>query len=160
MILFLFPIKYRHQVEYFSEKYGLSESLVASVINIESRYDKKAISEVGAKGLMQIMDSTADECIRKLGIAETWDIFDVEDNMEVGCFYLKYLLDIFEGNVINALCAYNWGLGNVRSWIDAGNCDVAGNITNIPVNETANYIKKYKVCYWVYSKIYNYNVEA
>ena len=79
-IFILFPRKYRIQIEYYSAKYDLPEYLIASVINIESGYNPNAVSSVGAKGLMQIMDSTAEECKVKLGWKEDLDIFDIENN--------------------------------------------------------------------------------
>lgn len=138
----------------YSYEYNLSKSLVASVINIESHYDSKAISDAGAIGLMQLMPNTAEEIARKLGV-EDYDLNDVEINIRFGCYYLRYLLDMFDENIINSLCAYNWGLKNVQNWLHEGNLDDSGTITNIPVDETRGYIKKYKFNNIVYSKILN-----
>lgn len=152
-----FPKKYKLQIEEFAIEYNLPKSLVASVINIESGYDDSAVSSAGAVGLMQLLPDTAYDCAGRLGIDVTYEqLFDKTTNIRLGCFYLRYLLDLFEGNIINVLCAYNWGYGNVRNWIALGNIDMAGTITKVPVEETKNYLKKYKVCSWVYEKIYKY----
>ena len=61
---------------------------------------------------------------------------------------------MFEGNIVNTLCSYNWGLNNVKKWLNDGNFDEDGTITNIPVKVTRGYIKKYKVNSFVYKNIY------
>ena len=69
---------------------------------------------------------------------------------------MKYILDYYDGNVINALASYNWGLNNVNNWLGKGNLDENGTIANIPVEETKNYIKKYNSNKFVYKNIYKY----
>lgn len=150
LLFLLFPRKYTAEINKYSHEYNLEPSMVASVINIESGYDKNAISNAGAVGLMQLLPSTASECARKMGLNfDENQLFDVDINMRIGCYYLRYLLDIFDGNVTNALCAYNWGLGNVNDWMSAGNVE-DGTINNIPVKETRSYVRKYRVNKVVY----------
>lgn len=157
LVLILFPQKYKEEITLLGQKYSLSPYLIASVINIESGYNPREISPVGAEGLMQIMPTTAEECAHKLKLVlNEGDIFAVDVNMEIGCYYLSYLIKIFDGNITNALCAYNWGLGNTKEWIESGNIDELGNITNIPVQETRNYLKKYNLNKFVYKNLYNY----
>lgn len=157
LLFVLFPKKYRSEIEEYALEFNLPQSLVASVINIESGYDDNAISKAGAMGLMQLLPKTAFDCASRLGIEVSEEqLFDRNINIRLGCFYINYLLDLFDGNLINSLCAYNWGYGNVRNWIALGNVDSDGTITNIPIGETRNYLKKYRVCGWVYEKIYKY----
>jgi soluble lytic murein transglycosylase len=131
--------------------------MVASVINIESSYDENAISKANARGLMQLLPSTAFDCAKRMGIViSEEDLFNEETNMMIGCFYLSYLLDLFDGDIVNTLSAYNWGLGNVRDWIALGNVNENGTIRNIPVKETKDYIQKYNVNYFVYGRIYKF----
>jgi soluble lytic murein transglycosylase len=157
LLYYLFPQKYRAEIEKYSALYNLPKSCVASVINIESRYDPNVVSNAGAMGIMQLLPSTAFDCADRLGIdIEEKQLFVVETNIMLGCFYLRYLLDQFDGNWINSLAAYNWGYGNVRDWIAIGNVSEDGTIINIPAKETKQYLKKYKVCRFVYEKIYNY----
>ena len=152
-----FPKKYRSDIDIYAKEYNLSSTLVASVINIESGYNESAVSRVGAVGLMQLLPDTAYDCAKRIGISVTYEqLFDKSTNLRLGCFYLRYLLDLFDDNLINALCAYNWGYGNVCNWIELGNVDNEGTITNIPVKETKDYLKKYKVCKFVYGKLYKY----
>lgn len=153
----LFPKKYEGLITIYANKYSLKKAMVASVINIESSYKKDSVSGVGAIGLMQLLPTTAFDCANRLGFEIDEDgIFEPETNIELGCYYLSYLLDLFDENIINALCAYNWGLGNVKNWIELGYVDDSGTVTEIPVSETKNYIKKYKVNIFVYEKLYKF----
>lgn len=156
-ILFVFvrfPTRYTNYINEYSNKYNVPKDMVASVINIESGYDKNAISESGACGLMQIMPSTAFDMASRLDIDISYeDLFVPEININLGCYYLRYLLDMFDGNKINTLSAYNWGLRSVKNWIASGNVDENGNVINIPVLETQNYLKKYNTNEFVYKNI-------
>lgn len=155
--IIIFPRKYRAEITLSVQEFGLSESMVASIINIESGYDSEAISKAGAMGLMQLLPSTAYECASKLNISiEEEDMFVQEISIRLGCFYIRYLLDLFDNNLVNTLCAYNWGYGNVCNWIASGNVDSEGTITNIPIKETRQYIRKFKVCRFVYKNFYGY----
>lgn len=88
------------------EKYA-EPRLVKAVMGIESRFNPKAVSPVGAAGLMQLMPATAMD----LGLTEE-QRFDPDKNVEAGSRYLKQLEDQFGDKKI-ALAAYNWGMGNV-----------------------------------------------
>ena len=157
VILFfaMFPRKYNDLIDKYSQEYNLDKYLIASVINIESGYDANCVSKAGAIGLMQILPSTAFDIADRIGIEiEENDLFNEEINIQLGSFYLRYLLDLFDGNINNTLSAYNWGLSNVKNWINDGNIDETGTITNIPVRETSNYLKKFKANKFVYKNIY------
>lgn len=154
-IYLLYPVKYTEYISKYSQEFGLDKKLVYSVINIESSYKKDSLSKAGAVGLMQLLPSTASDMAKRLDIDDDFDLYNEEINIKLGCYYLAYLLDFYEGNVINSLCAYNWGLSNVNNWIKNGNKDKNGTITNIPVKETSNYIKKYKFNYFIYDKFHN-----
>lgn len=107
-----------------ASKFGISENLIKSVIRTESAGKHDAVSPVGAKGLMQLMDGTASD----MGVK---DSFDPNQNIMGGSKYLKYLLDRFDNDTETALAAYNAGPGNVEKY---------GGIP--PFNETQNYVKK------------------
>jgi len=144
----LFPIKYKDIIVEYSGVYELQPELVSSLINAESGYNKDAVSSQGAMGLMQLLPSTAKEVANKLNLSK-YDLNNPKDNIQIGCYYLKYLLDYYEGDSIYALCAYNAGLNNIKYW------DFQGDIEKIPVEQTKNYVKKiikhikvYKVFYY------------
>ncbi len=85
-----------------SERYSVNWTLVKAVIKAESNFNPTAVSRKGAKGLMQLMPVTANA----LGIN---DPFDPEENLRGGVSYLRYLLDLFQGDLRLALAAYNAG---------------------------------------------------
>ena len=150
-----FPKRYEKEIRYFANKYNLSEVVVYSVINIESGFNPKSTSTAGAIGLMQLLPTTAEDCANRLDIPYQKDkLLEVNYNLELGCFYLSYLLDIFDDNMDNVLAAYNWGLGNVKDWIAIGNANGNGSIINIPTKETKEYLEKFKVNKFIYQKIY------
>jgi soluble lytic murein transglycosylase-like protein len=85
-----------------AETYGVDCALVKAVIKAESNFNPTAISRAGAKGLMQLMPRTANA----LGVTNS---FHPEDNIEAGVYHLRYLLDLFKGDLRLALAAYNAG---------------------------------------------------
>src|SRR6185436_10290089 len=83
---------------------GVDPRFIHAVIKQESKYDPKAVSYVGAEGLMQMMPATA----KRFGLK---DPFDPKANVEAGTKYLKWLLKRFDGDVSLALAGYNAGEG-------------------------------------------------
>lgn len=86
----------------YAQLYNLDYRLVKAVIATESCFDVRAVSRVGAKGLMQLMPATA----KKLGVQ---DVFDAEDNIRGGARFLRLMLDRFDQDKSLALAAYNAG---------------------------------------------------
>lgn len=96
-------------VKEMSAKYGVPAEFVKSVIGAESNFNPKAVSHVGARGLMQLMPGTAAD----LGVK---DSFDIRQNVEGGVKYLRQMMDMFGEDKRLALAAYNAGPGAVKKY--------------------------------------------
>jgi soluble lytic murein transglycosylase len=107
-----------------AREHRVSPGLVKAVIHTESAFDPRAVSPKGALGLMQLMPRTA----KRLGVQ---DPFDPRDNIDGGTRYLRYLMDLYRGNLPLALAAYNAGEGAVETH---------GGIP--PYGETRRYVRK------------------
>ncbi len=115
------------------QKYGVDQSLIKAVIQVESGGYPLAVSKAGARGLMQLMPGTAAD----LGVTNP---FDPAQNIMGGTRYLRNLLDRYRGDVKLALAAYNWGMGNLEKRPES-----------MP-RETKNYISQVENYYRNYSK--------
>lgn len=99
--------KYEDIIEKASSEYGIPKNLIKSVIAAESAGNHTAVSPAGAKGLMQLMDGTAQD----LGVNNS---FNPEENIFGGTNYLNKMLNKFDGSLELALAAYNAGPRNVE----------------------------------------------
>lgn len=116
--------KYEEIINQASKTYGVDTNIIKSVILAESAGNARAQSSTKAKGLMQLMDSTA----RSLGVNNVWD---PKENIFGGTKYLAGLLRQYNGNLKLALAAYNAGPGNVDRYNGVP-----------PFNETKTYISR------------------
>jgi soluble lytic murein transglycosylase len=139
------PLRHEDVIRQQAADKGLDPSLIAGVIYVESRF-RDQTSHAGAKGLMQILPTTADYIARKSGGTrfEQGDLARPQINIAYGSWYLRYLLDHYEGNELLALAAYNAGEGKVDGWVqDAAfkgeSFEVA---THIPFAETRDYVTR------------------
>lgn len=154
----IYPKKYSEHVENYSDEYNVDPLLVYAVIKVESNFDNNVVSKSNAKGLMQLMDSTATEISRNIICDKSFEcgmLFDEETNIKIGVKYLSELLERYEGNIYVALAAYNAGIGNVDTWIEQGIIKADGSdIENIPYKETNTYVRKIVRDYGIYKKLY------
>jgi soluble lytic murein transglycosylase len=111
------PLRHDDIIRQQAADKNLDPALIAAVIYEESRF-RDQTSEAGARGLMQITPATARE-IERLSGGSTFvleDLGDPDINIAYGTFYLRHLLDIYGGNEVPALAAYNAGPGQVDEW--------------------------------------------
>ena len=137
-------------MEKYSEENGLDKYLVYAVIKAESNFNPNVKSNADARGLMQLMEETAVErsnVIENEDI-EAYDLYDPETNIKLGTSYLSYLLELYDGNTVLAIIAYNAGLGNVQQWIQDGIIKQDGSdIENIPYQEGNDNLYTYDYIY-------------
>lgn len=105
----LFPSGYDSYIMDASSRYALDHRLIKSVIQVESGFNRLAVSRKGARGLMQLMPETAK-------LMRVRNSFDAEQNIRGGSAYLRDMLDTFNGNVRHALAAYNAGPEAVKRY--------------------------------------------
>jgi soluble lytic murein transglycosylase len=122
-------------VDRFSRANDLPPALVHAIIKAESNGQRKAVSRKGAKGVMQLMPFTS----KRLRVA---DPFDPIENIEGGIKYIKELLVTFQGDITNAVAAYNAGPAAVRKY---------GGVP--PYQETRLYVRRVMDLYRQYSAV-------
>ncbi|MDW6003147.1 transglycosylase SLT domain-containing protein [Vibrio mangrovi] len=140
-----FPRAYLKWFEFFGNKHNIDPITLMSLARQESAMDIKAHSPVGAKGLMQLLPSTARHVAKKyqLQYHSSSDLFNVKKNIELGSQYLNELLARYEGNRVLAFAAYNAGPYRVDQWLNDsdGELDVYRFIELIPFRETRGYVQ-------------------
>ena len=132
---------------------GIDPYLVAGLIREESLYDSRAISRVGALGLMQLMPKTANRVARRLGLnpPSQSELFNAQTNIQLGANYVGQLVQEFKGNLVYAVAAYNAGPHVVRRWIAQDpDADPDEFVERISYRETRGYVKRVLGSYRVY----------
>ncbi len=155
----MYPKKYETEVTMYAEKYQVEENLIYALIKAESNFNEGATSHKGAIGLMQLMEETAKDVVRKnaLELEEENiknELLIPENNINVGTKYLSTLLEKYQNKGI-ALAAYNAGIGTVDNWLEKGIIKSDGSdIENIPFKETNQYVRKILRDYEIYCGLY------
>lgn len=123
------PETYDSHIDETCRLYGVDPDLVRAVIWVESNYNPRAVSNKGAKGLMQLIPDTG----KRFGVK---DLFDPEQNITGGVKYLRFLMELFRGNTSLALASYNAGEETVQRYNGIP-----------PYRETRDYVKKISTIY-------------
>ena len=152
----VYPLKYERLIRSHSSEYDLDPYLIMGIISAESQFEADAISHKDAMGLMQIKEETAKWCIDHFELdADIRDIYEPDTNIMIGCAYIDYLTDMFEGKTDVAIAAYNAGQGNVKKWLsDNRYSDDGKTLKNIPFDETEKYVKKVRNREKIYRDLY------
>ena len=148
-----YPIKYKQEIIEQANLNQLNVFLVFSLIKVESNFKEDAISNKGAKGLMQITESTA-KYIAQMLKEEQGDLLSAKTNIKYGCYYLRYLIKRFKSER-TAIIAYNAGEGITSRWLE--NKEIissSGEIEKIPYKETEEYVKRIYKSFGKYKKLY------
>ena len=151
-----YPMKYSSYVEKYAKENNISEYLVYAVIKTESGFRTDARSDVGARGLMQIMEDTFDWIKFKRGDTDTvyYDMYSAEKNIEYGCWLLGFLYEEF-GDIDCVAAAYHSGRGNVNNWLSDRRYSADGiHLDYIPISDTAHYVDKINATMEVYVRLY------
>lgn len=154
-LLFRYPVEYSAAVEDAAAEFDVPKELIYAVIHTESGFRADARSRAGAKGLMQIIDSTNVWIAQKMGEeAVENDVFVPGINIRRGTWYLAYLHRQF-GTWREAVAAYNAGYGRVKGWLDDRAYSADGmTLTQIPIKETREYVERVFRARDIYAELY------
>lgn len=163
----MYPIGYQSLIQKSAAQNQVDPLLVASVVRVESQFHQKDVSHAGAIGLMQLMPDTAqwiaDEMTQQgtklVGDASSQtnakNLASPELNIQLGTWYIHYLIVQFHGNEVAAIAAYNGGPKRVNEWLSSGVWNGhLQNITDIPVGETRHFVDRVFYNYDLYKRIY------
>ncbi len=149
---------YEEYVQKYAQEYNVDENLIYALIKAESNFNSKAKSSKDAIGLMQLMESTAQDVCKKTDLQISSDelsekLLEPDININIGTKYLSILIQKY-GNIEIAITAYNAGIGTVDTWIEKGIINADGsNVENIPYKETNNYVRKILRDYKIYTNL-------
>ncbi|MDE5080663.1 MAG: transglycosylase SLT domain-containing protein [Trichodesmium sp. St18_bin1] len=151
----LYPFPYLETIVKWSNKRELNTVLVTALIRQESRFMPKIKSVVGATGLMQVMPKTGEETAKKINLV-SYDLENVNDNVNLGTHYLDLTHKEYKNNSMLAVASYNAGPNAVSRWLKQfGFDDVDAFVDKIPYPETRGYVESVFENYWNYLQIYN-----
>jgi soluble lytic murein transglycosylase len=153
----LFPFPYQDVVRKFTEERKIDPYLVISIMKQESKFKEHARSQAFARGLMQLIPSTAMDMATDLGIVEfsLEQLYKPEMNINLGTRYVQNMIGKFGPRVEVIAASYNGGESNVRRWLSlVGSDEVIEFYSNIDLPETKNYVSIVKTNYEMYRRIY------
>lgn len=135
-----FPVAHENLFFTLGKKHQVPTSFALAIARRESAFRVDAISEKGARGLMQLMPSTA-KFIKKTSLSPS-SLFEPETNLDLGLAYLSYLQEKWDERLVLVAASYNAGWQKVSQWLPQ-NVPVETDvwIDNIPYKETREYVK-------------------
>ncbi len=139
-----YPTPYHDTIQSYARENDLDEAWLYGLIRQESRFIGHAKSSVGASGLMQVMPATAKWIARRLGLGgyQAAMIHDLDTNVQFGTHYMRYTLDVMDGQSVLATAAYNAGPARPKRWAARQAMEGAIYAESIPLKETREYVKK------------------
>jgi soluble lytic murein transglycosylase len=152
----LYPICFEDIIREYALKYEIDPLLVMAMIREESRFNSWDESTAGARGLMQIIFSTAEWIAQKINIIDFNDemLFSPKVNINLGCWYIHYLKEKFSNDYILMISGYNAGPGITDQWLERyDQSDLDNFVENIPYAETREHIKKVMKSYQMYKRL-------
>ncbi|OUM97746.1 MAG: hypothetical protein BAA04_10875 [Firmicutes bacterium ZCTH02-B6] len=162
MLRRLFPIPFAREIAAAAEANALDPFLVAALVRVESGFNPRAVSSRGARGLMQVMPDTGQWIAAQMGWT-AFDpelLFDPELNLRMGTWYLRALLEQFDGRPAVALAAYNAGRTRVQEWLVQGRWDGREEtLADIPFPETRNHVRRVLTTLDTYRWLYDGSFE-
>ncbi len=155
----LYPLVFEAQVGMNAKKFGIDPFWILSIMREESHFKVDTLSRSNAMSLMQILPSTGKWIAGKLGEKGFKKdlLWNVDLNIRYGAWYLRYLADLFNGDLYLASASYNGGQGNIQRKVEAGphaGLPVLDRLDRVPLPETRDYYKKVMSSHWNYTRLY------
>ena len=152
-----YPTVFGHLVEAETERYGFDPLLFLALIRQESRFNPRAVSYAGARGLTQVMPATGEWIATRIGPDDlrTEMLSRPSLNVRYGTWFLDVLLVLYDRDWVAALVAYNAGPGNLNSWTN--NEAIRDHdlfYETIPVKQAQDYVRLIYRQYRSYERIY------
>lgn len=139
-----YPVPYRHLIRPAANEQGIDEAWIYGITRQESRFMVAAKSGVGAAGLMQLMPATAKWIAGKAGVENYHNgmIHEMDTNIALGTYYMRYTLDLMNGQAVMATAAYNAGPSRAKKWQADVPLEGAIYAETIPFSETRTYVQR------------------
>lgn len=154
----MYPLRYEEELLAASEEFAIDPCMLAALVYCESSFRADAVSSVGAIGLMQIMPETGEWLATKIDLPEpytTESLYDPATNLRLGCWYLDFLHDRYDGRWQEALTAYIAGQGQVDQWLEDPELSADGqSLDVIPGRDVKEYAAKVMRAHEKYKEIY------
>jgi soluble lytic murein transglycosylase len=150
------PLRHEDIIRQQAAAKDLDPALLAGMIYAESKF-RDVTSGAGAKGLMQITPATAGYIAHLSGgtAFEVKDLSSPQVNISYGAYYLRYLMNRYDNNIVLALAAYNGGEGNVDRWVSEASAQERNlRVRDIPFPETKAYVMRVIDARGAYARTY------
>lgn len=152
-----YPQRYQEYVVYYADKYELDPNILYAFIRTESNFDPNALSDMGARGLMQITEETFDWIKLKIAPTESVtfdDLYDPELNIRFGSYFVAYCL-LRYGDLATSAAAYHNGVGAVDKLLaDARYSSDGQTLDEFPYPQMRQYVRKILNNYAQYTELY------
>ena len=149
-----YPTPFAEQVKLRANHHTVDPALLYGLIRQESRFNPQATSPAGARGLMQVMPTTANWLAKKLGLHKPSDkaLGEPSTNVQLGSAYVRHLLDTLDQSPVLVAAGYNAGPRRAQRWRDVQPLEGAIYAESIPIGETRDYVKKVLANATVYAR--------
>ena len=157
-----YPLAYKELIVEMADEFELEPWHIAAVVRCESSFNPKATSNVGARGLMQIMPETGEWLAGKFDEEAQFDaewLYQPEYNLKYGCWYLGWLMRRYNDDIIAATAAYHAGQTCVDGWLADPQISPDGKtllVGSIPYDSTRTYVNRIIKAYTNYKELYDY----
>lgn len=150
-----YPVPFRSAVHEASERFSIEEAKIYAIMKQESMFNPRARSYANARGLMQLLPSTAKALNRSVKLRGL-DLYDPRDNILLGTKFMADLFSYYSSDLEKVAVAYNAGPGRLNDWNKIYSSDIYFFIEQIPFQQTHHYVKVIRREYDRYSLLLDY----